>query len=336
MSKITLNNVGSLIDATTAQTTINNNSAVVQTAFDNTLSRDGTSPNQMGSNIDMNSNRIVNLTNALSAQEPVTLQQLNTLIGGGTITTGGVPNGGVTNAALIKQSATNQDTKWSTPTGTGNSVYSTSPTITSPTLVTPALGTPASGTLTNCTGLPITSGVSGLGANVSTFLSTPDAGPLAVIIPSRVGSGNLVFATSPTLVTPALGSATATSVAATAGITSSGGGIGYATGAGGAVTQLTSKVTAVTLNALTGVITTSNSSMTAGGLQSFTFNNSFITTSTELIVCSYTAASNPSFYVINFTATGAGTATCDIRNVSGLTPAEVITIRFAIIRSVNS
>lgn len=331
MSKITLNNVGSLIDTTTAQTTINNNNSVIQTAFDNTLSRDGTAPNQMGSNLDMNSNRIVNLTDGISAQEPVTLQQLNTLIGGGTITTGGVPNGGVTNAALIKQSATNQNTIWSTPTGTGNSVYSTSPT-----LVTPVLGTPTSGTLSNCTGLPISSGVSGLAANVATFLAAPDAGPLAVIIPSRVGSGNLVFATSPTLITPVLGSATATSIAATAGITSSGGGVGYATGAGGVVTQLTSKVTPVTLNALTGVITTSNSSMTAGGLQSFTFNNSFITTSTELIVCSYTAASNPSFYVINFTATGAGTATCDIRNVSGLTPAEVITIRFAIIRSVNS
>jgi hypothetical protein len=40
-------------------------------------------------------------------------------------------------------------------TGTGKIVYDTSPT-----LVTPALGTPASGTLTNCTGLPWSTGVS--------------------------------------------------------------------------------------------------------------------------------------------------------------------------------
>lgn len=38
---------------------------------------------------------------------------------------------------------------------------SSSGTLTSPTLVTPALGTPASGTLTSCTGLPLTTGVTG-------------------------------------------------------------------------------------------------------------------------------------------------------------------------------
>jgi hypothetical protein len=40
-----------------------------------------------------------------------------------------------------------------------------------PTFTAPILGTPASGTLTNCTGLPINSGVSGLGTNVSTALA---------------------------------------------------------------------------------------------------------------------------------------------------------------------
>ncbi|CAB4178302.1 hypothetical protein UFOVP1012_57, partial [uncultured Caudovirales phage] len=42
--------------------------------------------------------------------------------------------------------------------------------FTSATLVTPALGTPASGVLTNCTGLPVATGISGMAANVAAFL----------------------------------------------------------------------------------------------------------------------------------------------------------------------
>ena len=89
-------------------------------------------------------------------------------------------------------------------TGTGNVVLSNSPT-----LVTPALGTPASGTLTNATGLPISTGVSGLGTGVATFLGTPSSANLASAVTDETGSGALVFANSPTLVTPALGTPSA-------------------------------------------------------------------------------------------------------------------------------
>jgi hypothetical protein len=89
-------------------------------------------------------------------------------------------------------------------TGTGNVVLSNSPT-----LVTPALGTPASGTATNLTGLPISTGVSGLGSGVATFLATPSSANLASVITDETGSGALVFANSPTLVTPALGTPSA-------------------------------------------------------------------------------------------------------------------------------
>lgn len=81
----------------------------------------------------------------------------------------------------------------------------TNKTLTSPTLTTPALGTPASGTLTSCTGLPISTGVSGLGTGVATFLATPTSANLAAAVTNETGSGALVFATSPTLVTPVLG-----------------------------------------------------------------------------------------------------------------------------------
>jgi hypothetical protein len=85
--------------------------------------------------------------------------------------------------------------------------------FTSPTLTTPILGTPQSGTLTNCTGLPVSTGVSGLGTNVATFLTTPSSANLRSAVTDETGTGALVFATSPTLVTPTLGVATATSVA---------------------------------------------------------------------------------------------------------------------------
>ena len=75
--------------------------------------------------------------------------------------------------------------------------------------MTPALGTPASGTATNLTGLPISTGVSGLGTGVATFLGTPSSANLASAVTDETGSGALVFANSPTLVTPALGTPSA-------------------------------------------------------------------------------------------------------------------------------
>ena len=85
-------------------------------------------------------------------------------------------------------------------TGTGSLVFATSPT-----LVTPILGTPTSGTLTNCTGLPL-AGISDLDANLDAFLATPTSANLIAGVTDETGTGSLVFATSPTLVTPVFSS----------------------------------------------------------------------------------------------------------------------------------
>jgi hypothetical protein len=87
----------------------------------------------------------------------------------------------------------------------------TNKTLTSPTMTAPVLGTPASGTLTNATGLPISTGVSGLGTGVATFLATPSSANLLAAVTNETGTGALVFGTSPTLTTPI--SATLTSPA---------------------------------------------------------------------------------------------------------------------------
>lgn len=77
-------------------------------------------------------------------------------------------------------------------TGSGGIVLATSPTLT-----TPNLGTPSAITLTNGTGLPITTGVSGLGTGVATGLAN-----------AATGSGGPVLATSPTITTPTINGVT--------------------------------------------------------------------------------------------------------------------------------
>ena len=74
-------------------------------------------------------------------------------------------------------------------------------TSTSPTLTTPELGTPTSGVLTNTTGLPISTGVAGLGANVATFLATPTSANLGNAVSGSAGTGSIVFSISPAIST---------------------------------------------------------------------------------------------------------------------------------------
>jgi hypothetical protein len=133
-----------------------------------------------------------------------------------TATTGTITLGGTLNVA-------NGGTGVTTSTGSGSNVLSTSPTLT-----TPILGTPQSGTLTSCTGLPISTGVSGLGSGVATFLGTPSSSNLAAAVTDETGSGALVFSTSPSitnasLTTPALSGETfSTAATVTAGTNAQG------------------------------------------------------------------------------------------------------------------
>lgn len=327
MSKITLTDVTTLANEVSFLATTNANGALIETASDNFLSLDGTTPNSMIANLDMNSNRIINLPTPVLSNDVVRLQDMVTFAGGGTITP--FPS---TSAAL--RSAISDET------GTGFLVFATSPTLTtptisSPTLTTPVLGTPSSGTLTSCTGLPISTGVSGLGTGVATFLATPSSANLAAALTDETGTGANVFANTPTLVTPVIGAATGTSLTATGTVVSTGtAGVGYATGAGGTVTQGTDKTTTVVLSKTCGAITLNAANLAAATIVSFTLTNTTIA-ATDVLVLNHISGGTPGSYTLNARA-AAGSATINVRNNTAGGLAEAIVIQFAVIKGVNA
>jgi hypothetical protein len=112
VDKITLATVSELQSFVSAAAALNSNSDILETAMNNTLSRDGTAPNQMQASLDMNSNRIINLPSPISQQEPVRLVDLNAVAGTGTVTFNALPVGGTTGQVLAKNSNSNYDAVW--------------------------------------------------------------------------------------------------------------------------------------------------------------------------------------------------------------------------------
>jgi len=103
--------------------------------------------------------------------------------------------------------------------------------------------------LADASGLPISSGVSGLGANVASFLATPSSSNLRAAVTGETGSGALVFGTSPTIASPAISGGTFTGRQEISDATVSG---GFTVGAGLTVSgDLVVNGTTTTINSTT-------------------------------------------------------------------------------------
>jgi hypothetical protein len=110
---------------------------------------------------------------------------------------------------------------------------------------------------------------------------------------------------------------------------------GYSSGAGGTVTQATSKATAVTLNKLTGEITMNAAALAAATIVTFTLNNSTAAVG-DMLVVSHHSGGTIGPYLINGRVTGAGVCSIAVRNTGASSLSEAIVIKFAVIKTVTA
>lgn len=186
------------------------------------------------------------------------------------------------------------------------------------------------------TGAP-TSGTSGTGVGIagsgSIYTRTSNgvryantntkASPTWTIIPT---------ASSPSFTTPNIGVATGTSLAVTGLLTSSSptAGIGYATGAGGTVTQGSSRTTTVVLNTICGNIVLFSAAGSATPF-SFTMTNSAIAVGDVVVISQKSGTDKYTTQVV--TATGAGSCQITLANASGTTTEQPV-FNFVVIKAV--
>jgi hypothetical protein len=119
-------------------------------------------------------------------------------------------------------------------------------------------------------------------------------------------------------------------------LVSSTSGLGFAAGggAGGTVTQSSSKSTGVTLNKASGAITMNGAALAAGTIVSFVLTDSAIA-ATDTLILNHISGGTPGSYTLNAQA-AAGSATINVRNASSAALSEAIVIEFTVIKGVTS
>lgn len=128
----------------------------------------------------------------------------------------------------------------------------------------------------------------------------------------------------------------ATSLQASNAILSSGSdGIGYSTGAGGTVTQATSKSTGVTLNKICGSITMNGAALAAATAVTFIVTDSAVAAG-DIPFVAHVSAGTSGAYLVTVAAVGAGSFSITVYNNSPGILSEAIVIGFAIIKGVTA
>jgi hypothetical protein len=158
-----------------------------------------------------------------------------------------------------------------------------------------------------------TTGIQGYAANVITFAAT---GTYQFEF-STVDSGTTI--TIFDLNRPLLGSVESA--------------VGYSTGTGGTVTQVTDKSTGVTLNKRCGQITMNNAALAAAAEVSFTLTNSVIA-ATDVVMVSIASGATAGAYSVQCDATAAGSCRISVGNRNAGSLGEAIVLNFVVIKSV--
>lgn len=107
---------------------------------------------------------------------------------------------------------------------------------------------------------------------------------------------------------------------------------GYATGAGGTVTQATSKSTGVTLNKLCGRITMHAAALAAAAEVAFTLTNSFIA-ATDVVVVNVQSVGTVGAYFVEVGAVSAGSCSITLGNCSAGSLSQAVVLNFIVIKA---
>jgi hypothetical protein len=137
-----------------------------------------------------------------------------------------------------------------------------------------------------------------------------------------------------------IGHINASGLTSALGLTSSSAtsGIGYATGAGSTVTQASNRATGVTINAITGAITTVTTSLAAEASAVFVVTNSAVAIG-DVVILSMRSGSVALNTQVEVTAVAAGSFSISVINnnvASGTAETGAIIINFAVIKAVSA